>query len=291
MPASGIRLVPTEMARVAMVDLIGDCRVRLCLEQGSEYADEYVISLKPEDGGWVDTVQACEECMVLGDLQNGVVYHFKVHAVNQVGESDTSSRVCAVPTPRPVNLQGEPAHESISLWWHGNPVASGYKVYYSTSQSEPRQMWVDVGKDTSTVLTGLENEVLYYVFVVAYDCFGNETSPSNTISARPQCWAGSKGSEDVLATVRLGVCKPCPSGGLFIIPYELATDCREVRLVIYDALGREVRTLMEGSQCQGRYEVTWDGRDEGGLRVAPGIYFCRLEADTHSQSTRIVVLR
>lgn len=50
------------------------------------------------------------------------------------------------------------------------------------------------------------------------------------------------------------------------------------RLVIYDPAGRAVRTLLNGMQVAGEGRVTWDGRNESGLRVASGVYLYRLQA-------------
>lgn len=63
-----------------------------------------------------------------------------------------------------------------------------------------------------------------------------------------------------------------------------------VRLTVYDALGREVRTLVDGQQEVGRHAVVWDGHDDGGQAVASGMYFYRLrvgEAVASRQAIRV----
>jgi hypothetical protein len=50
------------------------------------------------------------------------------------------------------------------------------------------------------------------------------------------------------------------------------------RLVVYDISGRAVRTLLDGMQEAGDRRVTWDGRDDAGARLGPGLYMVRLEA-------------
>lgn len=49
-----------------------------------------------------------------------------------------------------------------------------------------------------------------------------------------------------------------------------------VRLEVVDAQGRRVRTLIDGLRTPGRYEVVWNGRDQGGAPVASGVYRARL---------------
>lgn len=50
-----------------------------------------------------------------------------------------------------------------------------------------------------------------------------------------------------------------------------------VRIAVYDARGRCIDTLVNGSLPTGHYEVLWQGRDFAGRGVAAGTYFCRLE--------------
>jgi hypothetical protein len=50
----------------------------------------------------------------------------------------------------------------------------------------------------------------------------------------------------------------------------------QVRLSLFDALGREVRLLLEGAYPAGRQTVRWDGRDQSGREVASGIYLLRM---------------
>jgi agmatine deiminase len=52
----------------------------------------------------------------------------------------------------------------------------------------------------------------------------------------------------------------------------------EAELVIVDARGHMVRTLLQGHREAGRHEVSWDGTDESGRAVASGVYYYRLRA-------------
>ena len=59
------------------------------------------------------------------------------------------------------------------------------------------------------------------------------------------------------------------------IAYELE-ESGEMSLVLYNALGQQVRTLFEGHQQQGVYRIVWDGADHGGQQLASGVYYYRL---------------
>jgi hypothetical protein len=59
----------------------------------------------------------------------------------------------------------------------------------------------------------------------------------------------------------------------FAVPRE-----SKIQLLIYDDLGRKVRTLADNVFPPGRYEALWDSRDDKGLKVGSGMYFYRLVA-------------
>jgi len=51
-----------------------------------------------------------------------------------------------------------------------------------------------------------------------------------------------------------------------------------VALDVVDARGRLVQRVADGIFSGGETRLEWDGRDEGGFRVAPGVYYFRLRA-------------
>jgi len=53
-------------------------------------------------------------------------------------------------------------------------------------------------------------------------------------------------------------------------------DASWVRLVIYNVLGEEVKTLVNTYQIAGYYRINLNGRDKEGNYLVPGIYFCHL---------------
>jgi hypothetical protein len=55
--------------------------------------------------------------------------------------------------------------------------------------------------------------------------------------------------------------------------------------------GRRVRTLIPTVQPDGRRAALWDGRDEAGRIVSPGVYFARLGDGPAAPGGRVVRLR
>ncbi len=95
---------------------------------------------------------------------------------------------------------------------------------------------------------------------------------------------------DASRVYRLDQNSPNPFNPRTTISYALAA-AGPAKLTIFDASGRVVRTLVDEPQTAGRHEVVWDGSDNGGRRVAAGIYWTRLTAGEYRSNRKMVVLR
>jgi hypothetical protein len=74
------------------------------------------------------------------------------------------------------------------------------------------------------------------------------------------------------------------------IAYRLPSASR-VSLVIYDASGRRVSTLLDEVKPAGTHRIVWNGTDARGERVAAGIYHYRMRAGGVVQDRRMVLAR
>lgn len=84
-------------------------------------------------------------------------------------------------------------------------------------------------------------------------------------------------------------CTPNPVRAGARLEFEVARK-GWVRLGIYDVAGRRVREAFRGWVEPGWHAVRWDGRNEGGARVGPGVYFCRMEFGGRMVETRRLVV-
>jgi ASPIC and UnbV/FG-GAP-like repeat/FlgD Ig-like domain len=90
---------------------------------------------------------------------------------------------------------------------------------------------------------------------------------------------------------RLLAASPNPFRAGTTIAYELSRTS-PVRLLVLDPQGRLMRVL-ESTQSKepGRYSERWDGRNEAGREVAPGVYFYSLTTSRFRQSFPIILVR
>jgi flagellar hook assembly protein FlgD len=64
-----------------------------------------------------------------------------------------------------------------------------------------------------------------------------------------------------------------------------------VSLVIYNILGKKVRTLLNDSHSAGNYQVIWDGKDDLGNQVSSGMYLYALISGDISIVKKMILLK
>jgi len=89
---------------------------------------------------------------------------------------------------------------------------------------------------------------------------------------------------------------PNPFNPRTIIEYDIPYGSKGLEqiptsLVIYDLLGREVISLVDGNLSPGTYSVVWSGVDKIGSRVASGVYFYSLRTGSFSDTRKMILLR
>jgi len=76
----------------------------------------------------------------------------------------------------------------------------------------------------------------------------------------------------------------------FAVPQGLKEGV-SVSLRIFNVRGQVVRILVEGEKPPGFYSVVWDGRDDRGQRVSPGLYLYTLSAGPFKATRKMILLK
>jgi hypothetical protein len=65
----------------------------------------------------------------------------------------------------------------------------------------------------------------------------------------------------------------------------------DVRIDVFNVLGRQVRTLASGLMSAGSYDILWDGTDTQGQAVTTGVYIYRMRAGDFVSSRKMMLTR
>lgn len=106
----------------------------------------------------------------------------------------------------------------------------------------------------------------------------------------PDVTATAIGDSPLARQSFLANARPNPFNPTTSIGYTMATD-GFAEIAVYDVRGRLVRTLVNGRAMAGYNEVTWDGRDDSGNRVASGVYLYQLRAGNVVETKKMVMLK
>lgn len=83
---------------------------------------------------------------------------------------------------------------------------------------------------------------------------------------------------------------PNPFNAGTTIEYNLARNSKVI-INVYDMLGREIITLVNGHQNEGVHPIHWDGCDNMKQPVASGIYLYRIEAGEFSSMKKLILIK
>lgn len=192
----------------------------------------------------------------------------------------------------PLSLAGAQSHspEGLLITWKPNeePDLGGYRVYRGLGEEfEPAAYNLLASPADEAYFDGEWNRIEgYYYKVSAVDLSGNE---SGWALLRPDEVTGCEPSMTPRVS-RLMQNYPNPFNPNTIIAFEMEARGYAI-LRIYDAAGRLVATLLDGTRPAGRYAIEWDGRDDAGRQAASGVYFYRLDAGEFSATRKMILLR
>ena len=83
---------------------------------------------------------------------------------------------------------------------------------------------------------------------------------------------------------------PNPFNSETTVSFRLARGA-EVRLEVYDLLGRRIKALRVGAYPAGEQKATWNGEDNRGHDVASGIYYCVLRVGEQVTTRKLLYLK
>lgn len=171
----------------------------------------------------------------------------------------------------------------------------GWPIIYSDIPCTPTVADLD-GDNLLELIVGVEDG---YVWV--YDLPGMTTDPVEwPTAAYDPMRSGNVGNYSAARPTQPNATPTEPPVDLLVAPNPVATAStvrfrttkrERVTLEVYDTTGRRVRRLVESTLESGIHEVSWAGIDEGGRRVASGVYYVRMSAGERVQVRRLLITR
>ena len=83
---------------------------------------------------------------------------------------------------------------------------------------------------------------------------------------------------------------PNPFNPTTNISYELAQP-GDVEIIIFDVMGKRIKTLISERQVAGSYQSQWNGESDLGVKVAGGMYFYQLSFNGSAQTKKMLLVK
>lgn len=129
-----------------------------------------------------------------------------------------------------------------------------------------------------------------YVRVFSWNAVGSAGGTSGRFEIQPAVGIAQPENDALPLAFALYQSWPNPLASGAQIRYALPRPA-QVEVRIYDVAGTLVRRLVDGVQPAGYRRAHWNGCDDRGGRVAPGVYYCRFRAGDFTAAQKLVVRR
>ena len=187
--------------------------------------------------------------------------------------------------------------DSLASPYHFSPPANLVLPYDSTLMDELGIVPEDIWMFFYTEQNGLDTTGIFNVIIDDINCkIYAEVSHFSTLAIAAKTSLGLTGIKEsdgaAPLVYRLYENFPNPFNPETIIRFDLAGYQEQpIRLGIYNILGQEVRTLIQGVYPPGQYQFVWDGKNQNGQSLGSGIYIYRLKGNDFTKTRRMIMLR
>ena len=185
-----------------------------------------------------------------------------------------------------VRIAGNYAGESVTFEFDGNPM--DVSLISNGTLSLGKLQVPNAGAGSHTV--GLVDPA-GCVDPVTFNC------AVNRVAADP-VWDAMLAEYDALQSIQYGTPVEAQLRGNYPNPFNPSTTISYtvgtpgwVTLKVFNTLGQEVATLVDGYQEVGEQSAVWNGANESGQAVSSGLYFYRLTAGPVVQSGRMILAK
>ena len=133
--------------------------------------------------------------------------------------------------------------------------------------------------------TAVKNRNYIFLCRVVRKSGGNDNTPNSMIVGTL-----SIDGDNIPEVFALHQNYPNPFNPITTLRYDLPEQAT-VNIIIYDLLGREVRTLVNTTQDAGYKSVNWNATNNYGKPVSAGVYLYQIQAGEFVQTRKMVLLK
>jgi hypothetical protein len=289
--------------------IVNDINLLVVSPTGTEYKGNVWTSGQSTTGGVYDSLNV-EECFRLNQPELGT-WTVKVCARNvpqgpqpfalaAIGMFQTAPPpahdvgITAFPVPGDTVYVGDTINPTVVFQNFGT---SAERFAYTVAVGPDWQVWdslsLDPGEvDTVVCADWIPDSAMYFVKTTWHRLPGDENPSNDTLTGNGRVLprTGVEEGRGLPRAFALEGAQPNPFTGRTAVRFALPRSAR-VKLSVYDAAGKLVRTLDAGQREAGFYSGEWNGTDAAGKGVSAGVYLLRLETDGFNSTRKLILER
>jgi hypothetical protein len=228
-------------------------------------------------------------------LTNGQTYYFAIRTVDDAGNWSAISNVAqwdwvydTAPPAAPAGVAAALQGPSVRVTWSPNSEADllGYDVYRALDAQGP---WTRLTAARTTATQFTDTAVPQGVPEAWYAVTATDNSFNESARSASVIVVLGSGATATTWSLQPGYPNPSNAGNPVRIPMVIPTSGASGGVLdILDAGGRRVRRIELQGLASGPATVDWDGRNDAGREIAPGVYRAWLIAGDTRQVIRLV---
>ena len=136
-------------------------------------------------------------------------------------------------------------------------------------------------------------------YIGAYYCYWGENPPTagqiyhanyNPYLSTDPARRAVDWNANVLEDFSLAQIYPNPFNPTASVSFNLSSP-QHVTVKVYNIMGQEVTTLLDGFRQAGQVDLIWDGKNSHGVPVSTGVYFCQFRTDSSQKTLKMTMLK
>jgi hypothetical protein len=179
---------------------------------------------------------------------------------------------------------------AIHVSWRPNPERD--VQYYGIYRASSMDVETKIANVSATESAYLDNDIelgyVYYYRIVAVDSAHNVSEFSDPVHILADIPSSAGAASSPPTEFELQQNYPNPFNPTTTFTYSVPQQT-DISLVIFDVLGRKIRSLITETKAPGIYNIKWDARDDAGEPVPTGLYFARFTGKDYTEVCRLVL--
>lgn len=172
-------------------------------------------------------------------------------------------------------------------WTAETPAGTGLS-FQVRSSSDPGSMgaWSMAITSPGTLTGPVER---YFQYKIAMTTIDPDYSPLVGDITFTDAETGVVGSATIPSSRRM-IASPNPFNPEVVISFHLGRE-EQAEIAIFNAAGREIARIADGSYPEGSHQISWSGVSSEGVGQPSGVYFARLKTPGREETAKLVLVR